>query len=260
MTIVRYIPLILMILLTGPARAQGAGDFESGSRKAFEYGPRPPLAVFDPAGILMPERVNEISDPLAEFYQKEGIDVIVVVLADVGKAPPEHVARSFAKAWCQSLIHCVVLHVPGREDSPWIVPDGRLVEHLNPEQVKLAVSNGQRRAASESKDIDKVKAAANEAADMLRFWMANAIYRSEIYQLETNKIRAELKADSRKWKIGFMITVASVIPVMLGISLLFFYLRGRGPRYFPLPAYSKRLGAPYAGGNQAVVKLGSPPS
>jgi hypothetical protein len=260
MMIAKLLPLIFSIILAGFSRAQGPGDFDSGSGKASEYGPRPPLSVFDPAGILMPEWVKGISDRLAAIYQKEGVDVIVVVLADVGKAPPEHVARSFAKAWCKSPIHCVVLHVPGREDSPWIVPDGKLVDRLNPEQVSLAVENAQRRAASEPKDIDKVKAAATEAADMLRFWTASAINRSEMYELETAKIRAELEAESREWKTGVIIGATAAILLVAGLALSFVNYRQRGPRYFPLPALTRRLGAPHAGGNQAVVNLGAPPS
>ena len=257
--IVKLLPILLALFFSGPSFAQGTGDFASGPRKVFEYGPRPPLSVFDPKGFLEPAQVKAISDPLAAFYQKEGIDVIVVVLADLGNAPPEHVARSFASAWCKSPLHCVVLHVPGREDGPWIVPNGRLVEHLNPDQVQQAVNNGRRRAASEAKDADKVRAAANEAADMLRYWMANAINRSDMIRTESGRIRTELETQSRQWKMGVMLTVASVIPLIAGMSLIIVFLRRRGPRYFPQPAARPRLGAPYAGGNHAVVDLGPPP-
>lgn len=258
--IAKLLPLILTIVFAGFSHAQGTGDFDLRSGKAFEYGTHPPLSVFDPGGILMPEWVKGISDRLAAIYQKEGVDVIVVVLADVGKAPPEYVARSFAKAWCKSPIHCVVLHVPGREDSPWIVPEGKLVDRLNPEQVRLAVKNAQRRAASEPKDIDKVKAAVTEAADMLRFWTASAINRSEKYELEPAKIRVELGAESRGWKKGVIIGATAAVLLVAGLALLFVNYRQGSPRYFPLPALTRRLGAPHAGGNQAVVNLGAPPS
>lgn len=257
--IVKLIPIILALVITGPLSAQGTGDFDSGPRKVFEYGPRPPQSVFDPKDILEPVRAKAISDPLAALYQKERIDVIVVVLADLGNAPPEHVARSFASAWCESPMHCVVLHVPGREDGPWIVPGGRLVEYLNPAEVQQAVNNGRRRAASEAKDADKVGAAANEAADMLRYWMGNAINRDDMIRTESGRVRAELEAQSRRWKMGVMLTAGSVVPVIAGISLAIVFLRRRGPRYFPQPVSGKRLGAPHAGGNHAVVDLGPPP-
>lgn len=224
----------------------------------FEYGPRPPLSVFDPAGLLKPELVKEISDPLAAIYKKEGIDVVVVVLTDIGKAPPEHVAGRFAGAWCESPLHCVVLHVPGREDSPWIVPAGKLIGHLNPEQVQQAVADARRRASAEPKEADKVKAAATEAADMLRYWMANAVNHSESIQSESTRMRAELQSKSRKWKFTAMIAAASTIPIIMGISFLVMLLRKRGPACFPDPGCQVRLGAPHAGGNHAVADLGPP--
>lgn len=256
--IFKLVSILLALVFAVSSLAQGEGDFDSKPRKSFEYGPRPPLSVFDPKGFLEPAQVKAISDPLVSFYQKEGIDVIVVVLADLGNAPPEHVARSFASAWCKSPLHCVVLHVPGREDGPWIVPNGRLVDHLNPDQVQQAVNDGRRRAASEAKDPDKVRAAANEAADMLRYWMGNAINRSDMIRSESSRIRSELEVQSRRWKMGVMVTVAAVIPVIVGISLLIVFLRRRGPRYFPQSKTGRRLGAPHAGGNHAVVDLGPP--
>ena len=90
--IVKLIPVVLALVFSGPLFAQGTGDFDAGPRKVFEYGPRPPLSVFDPNGFLDPAQVKAVSDPLAAFYQKEGIDVIVVVVPDLGNAPPEHVA------------------------------------------------------------------------------------------------------------------------------------------------------------------------
>lgn len=257
--IARLLPVILAVILAGPLSAQGSAEFHPALRQSFEYGPRPPLSVFDPGGYLNPELAKAISDPLEAYFKKEGIDVIVVVLPDLGKAPPEHVARSFATAWCTSPIHCVVLHVPGREGSPWIVPDGKLVEHLNPAQVQQAVADARRRAASEAKDPDKVKAAATEAADLLRYWMANALNRSEMIQVESARMRLELEAKSRQWKITAMVAVVSAVSVLAGIWLLIVFLRRRGPRYFPTPAYQPRLGAPYSGGGRAVVDLGPPP-
>lgn len=254
--IARLLPLILAILPAGPLFAQGSAEFHPALRQAFEYGPRPPLSVFDPSGYLNPELAKAISDPLEAHFKKEGIDVVVVVLPDLGKAPPEHVARSFASAWCASPIHCVVLHVPGRDGSPWIVPDGKLVEYLNPAQVQQAVADARRRAASEAKDPDKVKAAAAEAADILRYWMANALNRSEMIQDESARMRLELETRSRQWKIAAMIAVVSVIPVLAGISLLIVFFRRRVSRHFPTPAYQPRLGAPFSGGGRAVVNLG----
>lgn len=257
--IARLFPIILAVFLAGPLCAQGAAEFQPALRPAFEYGPRPPQSVFDPSGYLDPGLVKAISDSLEAHFKKEGIDVVVVVLTDLGKAPPEHVARSFAAAWCVSPVHCVVLHVPGREGSPWIIPDGKLVEHLNPAQVQQAVNDARRRAASEAKDPDKVKAAATEAADLLRFWLANALNRTEMIQFESARMRQELETKSRQWKIATMVAAASAIPLIAGVWMLVVLLRRRGAGYFPTPDYRPRLGAPHSGGNRAVVDLGPPP-
>lgn len=255
---VKFIPVILAIVLALPSLAQGSSEFESRPRPAFEYGPRPPLSVFDPAGFLKPEVVKEISEPLAAIYRNEGIDVIVVVLADLGKTPPELVAGRFAEAWCKSPMHCTVLHVPGRENSPWIVPAGRLVGRLNPQQIQPAVADAQRRASLEPNDADKVKAAATAAADMLRHWTADAINRRMMSQSKSTRMRADLEYKTRQWRIATMVVAASVIPLVSGISFLIVSLRNRGPRFFPDHAKQLRLGAPHAGGNHAVADLGPP--
>jgi hypothetical protein len=244
--IFNFIRVILAIFLVLPAQAG----------ENFEYGPRPPLAVFDPGGLLEPTVVKSISDPLVTIYQKEGIDVIVIVLKEIGQAPPEHVAGQFAAAWCKSPIHCMVLHVPGREGSPWIMPAGRLIGHINPEAVKTAVANAHRRVTAEADDTSKVKASATEAADMLRIWMGSAITQTTDIQTETAKMRLELEAQSRRWKLGVMIAAAAFIPLVAGIVLVVSLLNRRGPRHFSSNHWQRRLGAPYAGGNRAVADLG----
>ncbi|MEO5713178.1 MAG: TPM domain-containing protein [Luteolibacter sp.] len=248
--IARIIPVLFAFVLGGLALAQ--------SPEPFEYGSRPPLSVFDPGGFLDPAVVKQISDPLTTIQKNEGIDVLVIVLPDLENAPPEHVARRFAKAWCSSPIQCVVLHVPGRKDSPWIVPAGKLVEVLEPDQVRQAVEDGQRRAALENNEPDKVRAAATEAADMLRYWTNNLINRTEMMQTERTKMRAQLESKARLWRLGALLTAASIIPIIAGVSLLIFWFRRRGPRYFPNRAWQLRLGAPHAGGNHAVASIGPP--
>lgn len=225
----------------------------------FEFGPRPPQSVFDPGGVLKPAELDAIAAPLKTVYQKQGVDVIVVVMQDVGKAPPEHVAGRFAEAWSPSDLRCVVLHVPGHEHSPWVVPSGRLVSYLNTEEVQKAVDDIRRHAASQPKDADKVRTAATEASDMLRFWLASTINHSEMIRTESTKMRLEQETKARQWRIAAMAGVASVIPLAGVISLLVSWSRRRGPGYFPNHAWQLRLGAPHAGGNHAVAELGPPP-
>ncbi|MGL5020338.1 MAG: TPM domain-containing protein, partial [Luteolibacter sp.] len=222
-------------------------------------GSRPPGSVFDPSGHLDSMLAKAISDPLEEHLKNEGVDVIVVVLPELGGSPPEQVARSFAAAWCASPLHGVVLHVPGNGGSPWIFPGGKLVGYLDPAQVRKAVDDAQRRARSEAREPDRVKAAATEAADLLRYWMANALNRTEMIHFEKARMRQELETKSQQWKIITTVAAAAVIPLIAGAWMLVIFLRRQGSGYFQTPHYQPRLGAPHAGGNRAVVDLGPPP-
>jgi hypothetical protein len=224
----------------------------------FEYGPRPPFSVFDPEGTLKPDVLGKLSEQLSVYRQKEGIDVIVIVLKDIGEAPPEHVASTFAQAWCTSPLHCVVLHVPGREDSPWIVPAGRVIQDLPPEEVAKATEGARRHAMLEPKEADKVKTAADEAATMLRYWMAHAINHSENIQIQSTRWREEMQKKSRQWKIAAMIAGASIVLLGAILSLTSVLKRKRGPSRFPSQLRQPRLGAPHAGGNHALADLGPP--
>lgn len=241
-----YFLLVLLLLL--PVRADESSN--------FQYGPRPPQAVFDPDDVLDPLTAKELSLPLAENLKNDGVDVIVVVLKDIKNAPPMHVAGRFADAWCTSPIQCVVLHVPGRADSPWIVPHGRLVDHLKLELIQADVESSERRARTETDDARKVKAAAQEASDLLRIWMGNAIERSKRIQTEAARIRQELENDSRKKKIGLFSLIAVFFILLAVAAFIYRISRRRGPRYFPHYQSQSRLGAPYSGGNNAVRNLG----
>ena len=249
--IARLLTILFAFLFALPAFSQPA--------EPFEYGPRPPLSVFDPSGFLNPELVKKISDPLKVIHDKEHIDVLVVILTDLEGAPPEHVARRFAKAWCATPNHSVVLHVPGNKDSPWIVPAGQMIDALRPEEVRQSIEEAQHRAARETAEPDKVRAASVEAADMLRYWTSTALNRSEMMKTETAKFQENARTRARMWRLAAILGAASVIPLVVGISLIVSMAGQRGPRFFPHRAWQFRLGAPHAGGNHAVAKLGPLP-
>lgn len=131
--------ILLGLLMAAFAPAEGSAD--------FEYGKRPSRAVFDPDDVLDSSVKDQISDTLEKTLKENGVDVVVVVVKTIDNAPPDHVAKRFATAWCKGLVHAVVLHVPGRADSPWIVPSGELINQLKPEIVQQQVAEGVRRAA-----------------------------------------------------------------------------------------------------------------
>lgn len=246
---------IIMLAFAGLLTVSSAAPQEEAD---FKYGRRPPHSVFDPNNILDPQAMIEISDPLLKIRDLEGIDIVVVILDDLAGDPPQRVAARFAAAWCDPRLHSVVLHVPGHADSPWIVPSGKLIENIKPELLAQTVADAQRRASREPKEIAKVRAAATEAADMLRYWMGTAINRNEFLQTARVKIQVELETRARQWRIASLMGVASVIPVVVGVSMIVLALRKSGPRQFPSTKPPHRLGAPYAGGNHAVIDLGPP--
>lgn len=226
----------------------------------FEYGGRPPGSVFDPQNLLDPATRAEISLPLERIHRDEGVEVVVVILPKLDGAPPDFVAGRFANAWCKSPIHAVVLHVPGNKEAPWIVPDGKLIASIKPEVVSEKVAEAMRNSARESSEPAKVRAAATEAADMLRYWMRNAINRSEFLETERTKIRLELERKARREQITLLVAGASTVPVLIGTFMLFAALKKRGPGLFPDNRPPRRLGAPHCGGNHCVVSLGPPPA
>jgi hypothetical protein len=246
----RVIPIILALLAC--LVSTGLAD------ENFEYGLRPPKCVFDPAGVLEPDAVSEISAPLVQLKEAGLVDVVAVVLTSLGDAPPEHVARRFAAAWCSPRLHAVVLHVPGHDGSPWIVPGGDLIGVIQPDKINAAVAAAVRRATREPTDAGKVRAASVEAADMLRYWIGTAINRSEYLETERTRMRLELESKARLRRILLLSSVASIIPVLAGCTLLFVKLRPPGPRRFPETKRPRRLGAPYCGGNHAEAAIGPP--
>jgi hypothetical protein len=200
----------------------------AGAADGIDDGKRPPRQVFDPAGLLEPQAMREISGPLVRIFENEDIDVIVVVLTQIGDAPPGHVAKRLAAGWCASPLHAVVLHVPGHAESPWIAPGGRMIGAIQPDAVRDAVAQARRNASREPGDAAKVRAAAIETADMLRYWRANVIRRNEAIDAERIKIRLELETKARQQRVVMLTAAASVIPIAAGFALVF-HLRRRLP-------------------------------
>lgn len=232
--------------------------FAAGGPQDFEYGARPPTAVFDPDDLLDEETENRLAAALAKTRADDKADVLVVVMKDLGQAPAGHVAKRFAIAWCEGPMHAVVLHVPGRADGPWIVPGGAMAEAINPELVRTSVEEAVRRAAQEPKDPDKVRAAALEASDMLRFWSGGAVIRSEQISERRALIRKDLESRSLSWRVRLFLITAACLTLLAILTCVVFLLRRKKPGVFGAPQMPRRLGAPYCGGNHAVISLGPP--
>lgn len=250
-TICRFLSgwLSIIVMLASPAHG---GD--------FEFGGRPPNGIFDPGPLLDPKTTAEIAGPLTRILAEEGVEVIVVVLGSLDDAPPEFVARRFADAWCSAPVHAVVLHVPGHHGSPWIVPGGDALDSIRREVIDERLSMAQRNASREPTEPMKVRAAATEAADMLRFWRGNSLTRDQLRQEVIAKGLNEALRNQRVMRIRLLIGTAVGVLLLMTIVLLVLLVRKPRILHFPETPPPKRLGAPHAGGNHAVVCLVSSPS
>ena len=227
----------------------------------FEFGDRPPNSVFDPANALKPETVAMIGKELETIRGNEGVDILVVV-SDLKGAPPEHVANRFAEAWCSPLFHCVVLHSPGDPASPWILPGGKLLKRFAAEPVKRQIADACHRAALEPNNDRKVSAATTEASEMLRIWLGDNAYWAYQYQQSLREGQETLMRNERIRKLALPVSAAASV-ILLGIAALIHqWHRRRRALRFPTPRWQRRLGAPYAGGNDSSVRLsqGAPPT
>lgn len=222
------------------------------TRADSKYGERPSSSVFDPSGLLTPREHREISEPLLKIRMNEGIDVLVIVLPEIGEAPPEHVAKGFAEQWIDNELHSVVLHVPGHPDSPWISPGEIVGVAVKSEAVEETITAAERRAAAEPDDFGKIRAASIEAADAIRYWMGGAAIRSE--EIISRRLEHQLAFEKRQrlLKLAAVLAAAAAIPLIAGIIFLYIGFKNRRPKIFPTLRKTSRLGAPYAGGNHAV--------
>lgn len=244
----RFIAAILSAFLCIAVQAQEA-------RPDSKFGKRPENSVYDPSGILSPEQQEVISKPLREILKNEGVDVIVVVLPEIGDAPPEHIAKGFAEIWATGKVNSVVLHVPGRDGTPWIYPGELMSRMINPEVVRQAIADAEKRSAAESTDFGKVRAASIEASDILRYWKGGALIQGEQIVNEGMKMRLEYANRRRLIKLFAVVGAALFIPLLAGSAFIFVRVRNSRPRAFPEIKVVTRLGAPYSGGNSIHTKF-----
>ena len=220
----------------------------------FKYGERAGNSVFDPTGVLTQKEQERISEPLKEILKNEGIDIIVVILPEIGDAPPEHVVKGFAEKWATTTANSVVLHVPGREGSPWIFPGVLMMDAIKADSIRETISEAEKRAAAEPTDFGKVRAASIEAADAIRYWLGGALLRTE--DVIQKRLEMQLARERRNvlLKISALLGAAALISLVLGAFFITMSVRRRSARHFPTLRKIARLGAPHAGGNSNCSK------
>ncbi len=222
------------------------------SAKDFEFGKRPMDGVFDPSGILGQKQRNDVADPLGVILETQNIDVMVVILPEIGSAPPKHVAKGFRDEWAVSPVNAVVLHVPGNPQSPWIFPGDIIYRVVKASQLEEWIDAGEKRASSESDDFGKIRAASVEATDIMRYSSGGALLQSEILISERFKQQIAHDKKERLMKMAFFLSLAGAVPIVIGLGYLVANFGKSRPRNFPIVRKIPRLGAPYAGGNNAA--------
>lgn len=245
----RFLTLLTCLMIVGfSVRAMG--------EPAFEHGVRPASSLYDPERSLSSELADHLIVELEKANKRDQADVMVVLLPTVGELPPEHVARRFSEAWGNRLLNAVILDVAGRNDGPWIHVGGDLAFNDRDGYLPQRVRDALRLARQEPDRESCLRSATAQTADLLRFVRGRAQSQGEAYLTEQFKARLETERKARMGKILLYGAAASVIPFFGFIALcVMFYLRRR-PRHFPPVLWSRRLGAPHGGGNDAVVDLG----
>ncbi|MFT3990502.1 MAG: TPM domain-containing protein [Luteolibacter sp.] len=242
-----FLRIIISLLLVLPVFAQ--------SEPPFEYGPRPPVPLFDPEGFLTPDQASKVIGPLEKVRKNDKIDVIAVVLPDLGDAPPKYVAQRFGDAWCDPNVHAVVLFSPNQKGGPWIVPGGKFLEVMKPGEVEKKIDEARRRSAREPYDSSKIISACTEATDLLRYWTGGLITQGETFQIQRGIFLQERERQKLLLKSIGLAAACAIIPVAL---FAWWLVRRRGtsrPCHFPNPEITHRLGAPYGGGNSVTLEL-----
>ncbi len=243
-----FIGILFSAVFGAPSVASGY----SSPGESFQYGPRPAVPVFDPTGQLPPALVQRFARSLASLREHEQIDMVVVQLPDLRGAPPEHVAAGFARAWCQPVFNCVVLHVPEHPESPWIFPGGTLMRHFNPSIVENLIAQARRRARLEAGSQRTLEAATDEAADMLRIWVGDGTW--WLKQASAHNVSASMKTWNRNRLLKMVLPLGGGLLVLAagagyGLFQLLDIWRARCFQEYSWPT---RLGAPYAGGNDST--------
>jgi len=185
----------------------------------FEPGPRPAAAVVDHAGVLNDAARAEISLPLERI--RNDVEVIAVVLTHLDAATPDDAAARMSATWCDAPLHALVLHIPGRDGSPWIVAGGDMIHALNPDEVRDELAAARRDAFREPDDASVVRTAASATADLLRYWKGREDTRLGVIDRMRAGIRRDLETRARRQQaVMLVMAIALIAFTVAGVGLL----------------------------------------
>ncbi len=241
-------PVLLFLLFALLPRLEAA-------EPAFEYGSRPVTGVFDPERSLSPELTVELTDELSKVRKRDLADVLVVVLPTTGEVPPEHLAQRFSDAWGKGPLHAVVLDATNRTDGPWILFGGEVIRSDHNEIIPQMAKDILRRSHQEADRESSLRAAAFEASDMLRYLLGKVQTQGEAFRTDRLQKELDLEHEKRIRKFALYGGAAALLPVIGFVAVLIMGLLRRRAAHFPPILWTRRFGAPYAGGNDATLDL-----
>jgi hypothetical protein len=241
-------PVLLVLLFALLPRLEAA-------EPAFEYGSRPASGVFDPERSLSAELTGQLTDELSKVRKRDLADVVVVVLPTTGEVPPEHLAQRFSDAWGKGPLHAVVLDATNRADGPWILFGGEVIRSDYNEIIPQMAKDILRRSHQEPDRESALRSAAFEASDMLRYLLGKVQTQGEAFRTDRLQKELDLEQEKRIRKFALYGGAAALLPAIGIVALLIMGLLRRRAVHFPPILWTRRFGAPYAGGNDATLDL-----
>lgn len=237
----------------GCAMAQDAGE------GVLQLPDRPEGQIHDPGNWLPRLDAEVLEQRLGALRKADKIDITIAVLPSQPPVPPEVFARQLLGRWGEGDGQTLILHVAGDPEGPWLASGGRMVRLAGEVPTKEAMVEAKMRIEAVSGEREQILAAVEEMEDLLRFLS----YRGRYYEERLRAVQASYQLNEMQGRLNrrifLLAAVVGGVLLLLGAALVSVYWsRNRAPLWFPVTSWRLRFGAPYAGGNDAVMRLGGP--
>lgn len=242
---------LAILLLLGIGWQSAAGE-----EAVVRVAERPQGQVADSSGWLPAEEAEALDQRLRRLRSEDQIDMMVVVLPSPPQVRPGVFAGQMLSYWGEGDAQTLILHVVGDPDAPWMVVDGRTVRLAGDLVTREAMLDARKVVAAAGNDRERLRAAIDEMEDLLHFLSYRGRYQEE--RLRAVQASHQLDEMERQLNTRVLITgsaaAAGVLLVALGMGA-YYWTRYRAPLWFPATSWRLRFGAPYCGGNDAVLRF-----
>jgi hypothetical protein len=247
-----WVSALLLFAFTFLARAEK-------NDPVFVLPQKPTSMVSDPTKWLSDEDRFLWERQLESWRLREGVEIFLVILPDLGGTPSEYVIKEIATRWSTGDLCGVILFVPGTS-MPRIWWQGDVIRsiELDPRAQREMILRMEKKASSEQNDRDRLSSAIYQTSDALRVIHSQWLQLQRLRDKWNDSVYEKWSVDRVKRRIRWM-TAASVglVSFLLIIWWARLRLRSRRRYLFPRVTAQRRFGAPHAGGAGAVVSLSS---